>query len=356
MPLKLTKRGDTYHMQGTVAGQRIRESTGARRRAQAIEIARAREQEIIDRATLGRRATVTFAEAALAYMDAGGEARFLDPILAALGPDFLLADLHNDTLGDLARAIYPTAAPATVQRQLVAPCSAVYNAAAANGLADPRKFQNRGADNKRLRWLTPAEAEALLAAADPHALPILAALLGSGARVSEILAVEARHFHVETGEIWVPDTKNGHPRMIELAPRALRLVLASNPPEAGRVFLTPKGRPYIIGDNRGGQIKGAMDKAAAAAGLEGITPHVLRHTWATWYYAATHDFGGLLDKGGWRKSDMANRYRKAAPRTLARDLLAAGWDFRGQSGIVPQAAPEAPTWRPGLRQIDGGAA
>ena len=99
-----------------------------------------------------------------------------------------------------------------------------------------------------------------------------------------------------------------------------------------------------------------MDKAAAAAGLEGITPHVLRHTWATWYYAATHDFGGLLDKGGWRQSDMANRYRKAAPKTLARDLLAAGWDFRGQAGIVPQAAPEVAAWRPDLRQIDGGAA
>ena len=63
MPLKLTRRGDVYYIRGTVAGQRVFESTrlGDRR---AAEILRARrEAEIIERAAYGRAATTTFAEA-----------------------------------------------------------------------------------------------------------------------------------------------------------------------------------------------------------------------------------------------------------------------------------------------------
>lgn len=59
-----------------------------------------------------------------------------------------------------------------------------------------------------------------------------------------------------------------------------------------------------------------------------VTPHVLRHTWATWFYAQTRDFGTLTDQGGWSKADMANRYRKLAPDDLSERLLKHGWDFR----------------------------
>ena len=68
---------------------------------------------------------------------------------------------------------------------------------------------------------------------------------------------------------------------------------------------------------------------------------LLRHTWATWYYAQTRDFGGLMDLGGWRKADMANRYRKMAPASLVQDLLEAGWDFTDQRR------------RPALRVVQG---
>lgn len=73
----------------------------------------------------------------------------------------------------------------------------------------------------------------------------------------------------------------------------------------------------------------AFNKARDAAGLgDNVTPHVLRHTWATWFYAQTRDFGTLMDQGGWSKADMANRYRKLAPDDLSERLLKHGWDFR----------------------------
>lgn len=72
----------------------------------------------------------------------------------------------------------------------------------------------------------------------------------------------------------------------------------------------------------------SFNAARDAAGLgREVTPHVLRHTWATWFYAQTKDFGGLMDLGGWAKADMANRYRKIAPDDLAARLRRIGWEF-----------------------------
>ena len=58
-----------------------------------------------------------------------------------------------------------------------------------------------------------------------------------------------------------------------------------------------------------------------------VTHHVLRHTWATWFYAATRDYGRLLDLGGWRTTSTAERYRKLAPADLGHQLESIGWDF-----------------------------
>ena len=43
------------------------------------------------------------------------------------------------------------------------------------------------------------------------------------------------------------------------------------------------------GDGYGGHIKSAWGTAMATAGLAAFTPHTLRHTWATWWYALTPD-------------------------------------------------------------------
>ena len=104
-------------------------------------------------------------------------------------------------------------------------------------------------------------------------------------------------------------------------------------PESGRMFRTSYGKPIKLRKNGGGQMQTSFNKARDAAGLgKDVTPHTLRHTWATWYYAQTRDFGGLMDLGGWAKSEMANRYRKIAPDDLADRLLKFGWDFRQETG------------------------
>lgn len=350
LTLKRRKPGGNYTIRGTFKGQSVYESTGTSNRAAAEIIKARREQEILERSTLGKAATLTFAEAALTYMETGGENRFIERILLHAGPETLLTEIDNQWINDAAAAIYPAAANATVNRQLITPISAIYNLATEEGLAPYRRFRRRKTPKTGKRWLTPEEAEALISHADPHLLPILGCLLGTGARTSEALGAEAHFYYPATGEIYLPDVKNEHPRMLRMPQRALEMIETAEPPTVGRIFLTPKGRPYVLRENGGGQIQAAFNKARDAAGLEArgprkVTPHTCRHTWATWYYAATKDFGGLIDLGGWEKSDMANHYRKNAPDDLAQRLLAHGWNFQILGTGLQETAPKTARMR-----------
>lgn len=348
LPLKLTKRGQVYYARGTVAGHRVYESTGCRRYADAQAWARRYENQIVARHAHGVEATYTLAEAALDYINAGGETRFLGPILDHFGPDFRLADLDNAAVAAAAQALYPTAAPGTVNRCLITPLRAICTQAAEDGKTHFRKFRTRREPRGRTRWLRPAEAEALLEAAGPHLVPVLAALLGSGARVSELLGATVDNFFPDTGQLWLDETKNDFPRMLKLPGRARDAILARGLPARGALFRRPDGQPYTL-TPRQVPIKTAFNRARDAAGLgPDVTPHTLRHSWATWFYAQTRDFGGLLDLGGWRVSDMAQRYRKIAPDHLADQLAAAGWDFTALGRDLP-APPDH--LAPGLRLV-----
>ncbi|ABN75410.1 tyrosine-type recombinase/integrase [Cereibacter sphaeroides] len=336
MPLKLLKRGSVYYLRGTVAGHRVYESTRIGDKRQA-EIFRARrEAELIERAGSGKALTYTFAEAALCYMQAGGEGRYLDRIIKHFGPRFRIADLDNDAVNRASIALYPNAAPATINRQLVTPISAVYSLAADDGKAPPRRFRRRPEPKALPRWLTPEEAERLLAACDRRLLPLVAFLLGTGCRTGEALGLAVQHLHIETRQAHVGITKNGDGKMVSFPTRTKRILAACGLPEAGAVFRTPKGRPYRLvngdGQKLGGQIKGAFDAARTAAKLgEDVTPHTLRHTFATWHYAVNKDLILLMERGGWKRADLAIGYTKLAPDDLPRRLLDHGWDMRAQS-------------------------
>lgn len=333
MALKLWRRskGANWTLRGTVAGREIHKSTGTRDRRLA-EAQRVRlEAELQERRAFGLAATYTLAEAIADYIEAGRPTRFLAAILEYAGPDTLLRDVNNQWVKEAAEAMYPGRAPATIDRQLISPVSAVVNMAAEDDLCNFRRFRKRAKDRRRMRWITPEEAESLLnaiAELHPHILRPVALMLGGGLRSSEALRVEVRHLRSETGEVWLDETKNGEPRMTRLPRRALDMILRGGLPEDGRVCLTPKGKPYVVEPERGGQIAHAFNACAEAAGLgRDVTPHVCRHTWATWFHASTRDFGLLMDLGGWKSPGMANRYRKLAPEDLSERLRAHRWDF-----------------------------
>ena len=80
MPLKVYKRGEVYHYAGTVAGRRLRGTTGTASKEIAQQIANREEARAFQRDLNGPEAVLRFSDAALFYRKAGKSDRFLTRI------------------------------------------------------------------------------------------------------------------------------------------------------------------------------------------------------------------------------------------------------------------------------------
>ncbi len=73
------------------------------------------------------------------------------------------------------------------------------------------------------------------------------------------------------------------------------------------LWLGDRGRPGCGTD----AIDMVVKRRAAQAGLRGIHPHMLRHSWAAAFRQAGGSEGDLLVLGGWRSRQQLDRYGKA---------------------------------------------
>lgn len=142
---------------------------------------------------------------------------------------------------------------------------------------------------------------------------VITLLLDLGLRVGELCALSVGDF---TGDlVRVFRSKVNKTQTHRLTPDALAAVqrwLATDAPEAG---------PLLRGSRKGGSLthEGLTERAAydvvqrcgAAIGVEGLSPHDLRHTWATRAAAGSSVFA-LRDAGGWASLTMPNHYVAAA--------------------------------------------
>jgi integrase len=63
------------------------------------------------------------------------------------------------------------------------------------------------------------------------------------------------------------------------------------------------------------KIKTAWRGALKRSGITTpITPHGLRHTWATWHYAINRDLLALKVDGGWSSVTLVERYAHVMPK------------------------------------------
>jgi integrase len=311
--LKLVRRAKSpnWIIRGTVRGIRLEESTGIDDRTTAEEIRAKREAEILAESVYGRRATATFAQAALSYMENGGEPRFLNPVIRHFGTT-PLAQINQDAIDRGARKLYPDATDATRNRQFYTPASAVLAHAARRGWCALIEVQRPKVGMARIRWITLDEADRLIDAAAEHLRPLIIFLLYTGARVGEALWLDWREVDLTRGHVAFPKTKNGEARGVPLHGRVVA-ALANLPHREGEVFRRPDGRPYarprhIDDTSAGSRIKTAFNGAVARAGIKDFHPHDCRHTWATWQYASNRDLGALMRLGGWKSTAMVMRY------------------------------------------------
>lgn len=313
--LRLYKRprDKIWKIRGSVNGVRIEESTGFTEKAAARQVLNARAAEIdrrhLEGIVLGRSPAKLFAEAVADYLEDDGAARFVQPLLDEFGS--LTVDKITQELVDAAaRKLYPNAAPATRNRQVYTPVSAILQKA---GVA--AKFRRPATPRaKEMTALTQEQASALISAAAPHLRPLIIFLLFTGARVGEALWLDWKYVSLGNAHVNFPKTKTGKPRGLPLHPDVID-ALKALPHHEGEIFRRPDGKPYeglskTDGDDTsaGSRIKSAFKAACRRAGLSGVRVHDLRHTWATWHYEQNRDPIALMLAGGWTSLKMVERY------------------------------------------------
>lgn len=313
MPLRLIppRQGKTknLYVRGTYLGTFVNQSTKTSKRATAARALRQIERQI-ECGEFAEKGEPTFSDAAIAYMEAGGDRRFMTPILNHIGAK-LLRHIDQAEIDAAALAILPNAAPATRNRQVYTPISAVLKHAG----ADSKLRRPKGYDgNRTTTWLWPEQAFRLFEEAHKlnHAFgALLQFLCYTGLRLSEALRLTWNDVRLSEGFAYVADTKSGQPRAVFLPPVAVA-ALANLEGREGRVF----------GFAKSGHLYHLLRAAAAKAGItlpERAAFHLLRHTWGAWMrrYAGL-DTSGLVATGAWKSRAAASRYEHAAVTEEAR--------------------------------------
>jgi integrase len=222
MPLDLKRRPKSPYwiIRGTLRGIRVEESTRTSDKRVAEEIRAMREAEILAQSVYGRRATATFAAAALSYLENGGSKRFTARVISHFGTA-PLAQIDQSALDRGAKKLYPNASQSTRNRQFYAIASAILHHAAKRGLCALPIIERPKSTDGRIRWLTIDEADRLITACSDHLRPLVIFMLYTGARTGEALWLDWRDVDLSRAHVQFPKTKNGDARGVPLHPRAV---------------------------------------------------------------------------------------------------------------------------------------
>jgi integrase len=345
MPLKLVppREGRSRHwrIRGTIKGRYIDESTGVSSQTRAEEIRIKRENELLDQAIFGAKATTTFAVAAVSYLESRqpkGMQRYAiagwneySPCLKKDFGETPVNKIDQAKVNEVIAKRFQGKKPGTIVRNFLTPLTAVLHHAAKQGwCAIPRSFTRPKFKDARTRWVRYEEADRILQNSAPHARPLFLFLMLTGCRSVGSDQSQMARCQFGGALAGVAYTKNGTDRGMPLH-RQLAEVLPVLPSAAikqGPVFLTDRGNPYKDRNREeGGQCRSAWTLGCQRAGIEDLHLHDLRHTFATWGLIAGMSDRVKKEIMGHSSSEMSDRYAHVPLQEAiaAIDLIPSRW-------------------------------
>lgn len=140
---------------------------------------------------------------------------------------------------------------------------------------------------------TPEQARAMIATAKPLPGAVIALMAGAGLRVAEVASLALGDLDIDRQVVHVVDGKGGKSRDVPLSSAVVAALLRAA--EAGAwTRCEPEDRAFDVSIRT---LQNWVARAAAAAGLDGVHPHALRHGFATAVYRSEKDLlltGNLL--------------------------------------------------------------
>jgi integrase len=315
--LELSERG-IWQVVGSIDGERIRKSLGTRDQERAVELKADYESRRWKSRTYGEQAVRTFEEAAESYMNAGGEARFLAPLIKHF-KGRPLGSIKPAEVRAAATAIYPAGSSATRNRQGIAPCRAVIMHGHDLGWCGAIKVkQFEVAKSRKHKPVDRSWLVAFMAEADKSKLPHLSAIVlfmnQTAARVSEAVRLTMEHVDLEAKTATLEETKEGEWEVRHLTKELAARIKALN--------AKPKERVFGYTDPKA--VTRRMKAVAKRAGLPERSSHSAgRHSFATNAMKLTKDVKGTMDAGGWKSAKLFMEtyvHSNAAGETIAAKL------------------------------------
>ena len=329
--LTLTRRGKIWHIAGSIRGRRYRESTGTDSRPHAEALLAKRQTEIIERATWGPERVSTFAEAITLYLQQGGEAKFLMPLLERWG-DWRIADITQAEVSAAAHEIYPGWAASSHVRYVFTPLSAVIRCAARAGLCAPKTFDKPKIRRKAVAYATDDWFQRVLPYCNRPLRALLLFLTLTGARVTE--ACELAWGDIDWGreQALLRMTKNGLPRLCDLAPPVIDAIRAIQVPQ-------PKPTDRVFGYGYRRSVNKAIERVCMQAGAPYLSSHQIgRHAFAARLLRDGHSLKLVQEAGGWKVARMVSEHSRHLERTQVSAAVKAAGTNLAQNPPVPAAA------------------
>lgn len=327
MPIKLVApekwRSKNYGIRGTYLGVYVEQSAGTPDKKLAGKKLQKIRREIESGEFSARRGP-TFLAWAVNYIEAGGEKRFLgryDPDTgkwSGLIAHFAETDPHaidQHALDEAAAVLLPHGTPATRNRQVYTPVSAVLK----HGGIDRHFKRPEGSGGaQRTDWLWPEQVFAILGAAkaiDREFAILLYLLNYTGMRLSDALDLACSRTRIAEAFAYLGETKNGLPRGVHLPPVVVA-ELANHPRGLDR------GTEPVFNFRKGARLYDYLDAVLDRARITlppGVKFHIFCHTWATWMrrYGGV-DTRGLVATGRWLDEKSAQRYEHVVVAEEAR--------------------------------------
>jgi integrase len=166
-----------------------------------------------------------------------------------------------------------------------------------------RKVKQLAENNKRLRFLSKEECEALINVCDNHLKPVVIMAIHTGMRRGEILSLTWDQIDVASGFIYLEVTKNGERREIPID-KKLKETLGN--------IIRRLDIPYVFYDAKTGkpfkEVKKSYASAVKKAKLKDLHFHDLRHTYASLLVMDGVSIPTLMKLLGHKSMTMTMRY------------------------------------------------
>jgi len=183
----------------------------------------------------------------------------------------------------------------------------------ANPVDDVRKPPPAKARTRRVHFSDlRAISLALRTFRNPLLRQVILFALATGMRRGEILRVEWRHVDQRQALLTIPVTKNGHPRIIPLSRRALRILDDLSAPASDTERLV-----FPISANA---VRLSWQRLKAKAGLDDLRFHDMRHEAVSRFFEAGLSLPEVALISGHRDPKMLMRYTHLDPKKVAEKL------------------------------------